>query len=84
MDEQQERFLRAIYEVQDEIGRANVMSIASRLGLDIINSKADRDLYEQTILELLESGYLDCLANDYGVTCGIVRLTGAGQDYAES
>ena len=84
MDEIQESFLRAIYEVQDEIGRANVMSIASRLDLDIINSKDDRDLYQQTTLELRDSGYIDCPANDYAVTCGIVRLTGAGQEYAES
>ena len=84
MDEQQERFLRAIYEVQDEVGRANVMDIASRLDLDIINSKDDRDLYQQTTLELRDSEYIDCPANDYGVTCGIVKLTEAGQDYAAS
>jgi hypothetical protein len=79
--DEQDRFLKAIYAAQDEIGRAAVMDITSHLGLDIIHSKADRDLYQQTTLELRDSGYLECLANNYGVTCGIVRLTPAGLDY---
>ena len=71
MDEQQGQFLKAIYAVQNEIGRARVLDIASHLGLDIINSKAERYLYHETTLGLREAGYIDCLAFDEWVTCGI-------------
>ncbi len=81
MDEQQERFLKAIYAAQDEVGRAHARDIAERLGLDIINTKADRDLYQQTTLELRGSGHLECLAIDVRVTCGVVRLTESGLAY---
>ena len=92
MDEQQERFLYAIYATQDtrdETGRARARDIAWHLGLDIIYEKAERDLYQQTTLELRNSGYIDCLAIDARVptdpiTCGIVRLTGEGLNYVES
>ena len=84
MDEQQGQFLKAIYAVQNEIGRARVLNIATHLGLDIINSKADRYLYQETTLELREGGYIDCLAFDEWVTCGIVRLTAKGLNYVES
>ena len=78
MDERQKQFLAAVYAVQGETGRAHVLDIAERLGLDIINHKEDRDLYQETTLGLRDAGYLDCLANNYGVTCGIVRLTPQG------
>ena len=78
MDEQQKRVLEAVYAVQGETERAHVLDIAERLGLDIINNKGDRDLYQETTLGLRDTGYLDCLANNYGVTCGIVRLTPYG------
>jgi hypothetical protein len=78
MDEQQGRSLKATYAVQNEIGRARVLDIARHLGLDIIDSKADRYLYQETALELREGGYIDCLAIDEGVGCGIVRLTAEG------
>ena len=42
MDERQGQFLKALYAVQNEIGRARVLDIARHLGLDIRNSKADR------------------------------------------
>jgi hypothetical protein len=84
MDEQQGQFLKAIYAVQDEIGRARVLNIARHLGLDIRNSKADRYLYQETTLELRRGGYIDCLAMDEWVTCGIVRLTVEGLSYVES
>ena len=84
MDEQQGQFLMAIYAVQNEIGRARVLDIARHLGLDIINSKAERYLYHETTLELREAGYIDCLAFDEWVTCGIVRLTAKGLNYVES
>ena len=84
MNEQQGQFLKAIYAVQNEIGRACVLDIARHLRLDIINSKADRYLYQETTLELRESGYIDCLAFDEGVPCGIVRLTAEGLNYVES
>jgi len=84
MDEQQGQFLKAIYAVQNEIGLARVLNIATHLGLDIINSKADRYLYHETTLELREGGYIDCLAFDEWVTCGIVRLTAKGLNYVES
>jgi hypothetical protein len=84
MDEQQAQFLKATYAVQNEIGRARVLDIATHLGLDIINSKAERYLYHETALELREGGYIDCLAIDEGVTCGIVRLTAKGYKYVES
>jgi len=79
MDEQQGQFLKkAIYAVQNEIGRARVLDIARHLGLDIRNSKADRYLYHETTLELRESGCIESLAMDEWVTCGIVRLTAEG------
>ncbi len=81
MEEQQERFLQAIYAAQDEVGHARARVIAERLGLDIINTKADRDLYQQTTLELQDSGHLECLAIDDRVTCGIVMLTESGLAY---
>jgi len=84
MDEQQAQFLKAIYAVQNEIGRARVLDIARHLGLDIINSKAERYLYHETTLELREAGYIDCLAFDEWVTCGVVRLTAKGLNYVES
>jgi hypothetical protein len=84
MDEQKGQFLKAIYAVQSEIGRARVLDIARHLGLDIRNSKADRYLYHETTLELREGGYIDCLACDEWVTCGIVRLTAEGLNYVES
>ena len=84
MDEQQGQFLKAIYAVQNEIGRARVLDIASHLGLDIIKSTAERYLYHETTLELREAGYIECLAIDQWVTCGIVRLTADGLDYVES
>jgi hypothetical protein len=84
MDEQQGQFLKAIYAVQNEIGRARVLDIASHLGLDIINSKAERYLYHETTLGLREAGYIDCLAFDEWVTCGVVRLTAKGLNYVES
>jgi hypothetical protein len=84
MDEQQGQFLKAIYAVQNEIGRARVLNIATHLGLDIINSKDDRYLYHKTTLALREGGYIDCLAFDEWVTCGIVRLTAEGLNYVES
>jgi len=84
MDEQQGQFLKAVYAVHNEIGRARVLDIARHLGLDIRNSKAERSLYHETTLELREGGYIDCLACDEWVTCGIVRLTGEGLSYVES
>ena len=84
MDEQQGQFLKAIYAAQNEIGRARVLDIARDLGLDIRNSKADRYLYHETTLELREGGYIDCLAFDEWVPCGIVRLTAEGLNYVES
>jgi hypothetical protein len=84
MDEQQEQFLQAVYAVQNNIGHARVRDIATHLGLDIINNKADCDLYQKTTLQLQDRIYLDCLANDYGLTCGIVRLTPRGAEVAES
>ena len=83
MDEQQGQVLKAIYAAQNEIGRARVLDIARHLGLDIRNSKAERYLYHETTLELREGGYIDCLACDEWVTCGIVRLTGEGLNYVE-
>ena len=83
MDEQQGQFLKAIYAAQNEIGRARVLDIARQLGLDIRNSKAERYLYHETTLELREGGYIDCLACDEWVTCGIVRLTAEGLNYVE-
>ena len=83
MDEQQTRFLAAVHAAQGEAQRAGVLDIAARLGLDVINSKADRDLYQEITLELRDAGYLECLANNYGVTCGIVRLTPSGLSYLE-
>ena len=47
MDILQERFLRAIYETQNEAGRSHVIDIALHLGLDIIDNKGDRDLYRE-------------------------------------
>ena len=76
--------MKAIYTAQNEIGRARVLDIATHLGLDIINSKAERYLYHETTLELREGGYIDCLAFDEWVTYGIVRLTGEGLNYVES
>jgi hypothetical protein len=84
MDEQQGQVLQAVYTVQNEIGRARVLDIARHLGLDIRNSRADRYLYHETTLELREGGYIDCLACDEWVTCGIVRLTAEGLNYVES
>ena len=84
MAEQQGQYLKAIYAVQNEIGRARVLDIASHLGLDIINSKAERYLYHETTLGLREAGYIDCLAFDEWVTCGVVRLTVKGLNYVES
>ena len=86
MDNQQERFLWAIYATQDtrdETGRARARDIAWHLGLDIIYEKAERDLYEQTTLDLRDRGYIECLAIDDRVptdpiTCGTVRLTESG------
>jgi hypothetical protein len=43
------------------------------LGLDVTN-KGDRDLYRQTMLDLRDSGQIECLAHDYGLPCGIVKL----------
>jgi Mn-dependent DtxR family transcriptional regulator len=83
MDEQQGQFLKAVYAVQNEIGRARVLDIARHLGLDIRTSKADRYLYHETTLELREGGYIDCLVCDEWVTCGIVRLTAEGLNYVE-
>ncbi len=54
-----------------------MLDIAGRLGLDMFN-KADRDLYQETTLGLRDAGYLDCLANNYGVACGLVKLTPYG------
>ena len=76
--------MKAIYAVQNERGRARVLDIARHLGLDIINSKADRYLYHESTLELREGGYIDCLAFDEWVPCGIVRLTDEGLNYVES
>ena len=76
--------MKAIYAVQNEIGQARVLDIASHLGLDIINSKAERYLYHETTLELREAGYIECLAIEQWVTCGIVRLTADGLDYLAS
>ena len=76
--------LKAIYAVQNEMGRARVLDIARHLGLDIRNSKADRYLYQETTLELREGGYIECLAIDEWVMCGIVRLTAEGLNYLES
>jgi Mn-dependent DtxR family transcriptional regulator len=84
MDEQQGQVLKAIYAVQNEIGHARVLNIATHLGLDIRTSKADRYLYHETTLELREAGYIECLAIDEWVTCGIVRLTAKGLNYIES
>ena len=70
-----------MYAVQDEVGRAGVMAISGQLGLGIIRNKADRDLYRELSLGLRDDGYLECLANDYGVTCAIVRLTETGLGY---
>ena len=92
MDDQQERFLLAIYiatqDTRDETGRARARDIAwhlglGHLGLDIIYEKAERDLYEQTTLDLRDRGYIECLAIDDRVptdpiTCGTVRLTESG------
>ena len=87
MDDQQERFLLAIYiatqDTRDETGRARAKDIAWHLGLDIIYEKAERDLYEQTTLDLRDRGYIECLAIDDRVptdpiTCGTVRLTESG------
>jgi hypothetical protein len=87
MDDQQERFLTAIYiatqDTRDETGRTRARDIAWHLGLDIIYEKAERDLYEQTTLDLRDSGYIECLAIDDRVptdpiTCGTVRLTESG------
>ena len=61
-----------------------VMAITEQLGLDIINSKADRDHYQETTLGLRDAGYIECPANNYGVSCGIVELTEAGLRYVES
>ncbi len=47
----------------------------------IINVKADRDLYHDTILELRDSGYLECSAYNYGLPCSVVRLTESGLTY---
>jgi len=84
MDEQQAQFLKAIYAAQNEIGRARVLDIARHLGLDIRNSKAERYLYHETTLELRKGGYIESLAFDEWVTCGIVRLTVKGLNYVES
>jgi hypothetical protein len=87
MDDQQERFLLAIYiatqDTRDETGRARARDIAWHLGLDIIYEKAERDLYQQTTLDLRDSGYIECVAIDDRVptdpiTCGTVRLTESG------
>jgi hypothetical protein len=87
MDDQQERFLLAIYiatqDTRDETGRARARDIAWHLGLDIIYEKAERDLYQQTTLDLRDRGYIECLAIDDRVptdpiTCGTVRLTESG------
>jgi hypothetical protein len=87
MDDQQERFLTAIYiatqDTRDETGRARARDIAWHLGLDIIYEKAERDLYEQTTLDLRDRGYIECLAIEDRVptdpiTCGTVRLTESG------
>ena len=87
MDDQQERFLLAIYiatqDTRDETGRARARDIAWHLGLDIIYEKAERDLYEQTTLDLRDRGYIECLAVDDRVptdpiTCGTVGLTESG------
>jgi hypothetical protein len=87
MDDQQERFLLAIYiatqDTRDETGRARARDIAWHLGLDIIYEKAERDLYQQTTLDLRDSGYIECVAIDERVptdpiTCGTVRLTESG------
>ena len=87
MEDQQERFLTAIYVVtqdtQGETGHARARDIAWHLGLDIIYEKAERDLYQQTTLDLRDSGYIECLAIDDRVptdpiTCGTVRLTESG------
>ena len=93
MDDQQERFLLAIYiatqDTRDETGRARARDIAWHLGLDIIYEKAERDLYEQTTLDLRDRGYIECLAIDDRVptdpiTCGTVRLTESGLAAAKS
>ena len=86
MDDQQERFLWAIYtnlDTQDETGHARARDTAWHLGLDIIYEKAERDLYQQTTLDLRDSGYIECVAIDDRVptdpiTCGTVRLTESG------
>ena len=87
MDDQQGRFLLAIYiatqDTRDETGRARARDIAWHLGLDIIYEKAERDLYEQTTLVLRDRGYIECLGIDDRVptdpiTCGTVRLTESG------
>ena len=87
MDDQQKRFLLAIYiatqDTRDETGRAHARDIAWHLGLDIIYEKAERDLYQQTTLDLRDSGYIECVAIDDRVptdpiTCGTVRLTESG------
>jgi hypothetical protein len=84
MEEQHALFLKAIYAVQDSVGRADAVSIAQRLGMDVIDNRDDRNLYQETTLQLRDDGYLRCLANNYGLACGIVQLTPAGQEIAES
>jgi hypothetical protein len=83
VEEQQERFLRAIYETQNEAGRSHVLDIAQHLGLDIIDNKGDRDLYREITLQLRDNEYIDCTASDYRVACGIVELTPRGLRYFE-
>jgi hypothetical protein len=73
----------ATQDTRDETGRARARDIAWHLGLDIIYEKAERELYEQTTLDLRERGYIECLAIGDRVptdriTCGTVRLTESG------
>ena len=84
MDELQAQFLKAIYAVQNETDRARVLDIARHLRLDIRSSKAERYLYHETTLKLREGGYIESLAMDEWVTCGVVRLTDKGLNYVES
>jgi hypothetical protein len=84
MEEQHRQFLKAIYAVQDEVGRADALAIGQHLGLDILINTNDRYQYHETTLQLRDSGYLECIAVKYNLTCGTVRLTPPGLDMAES
>lgn len=81
MDDQQERFLRAVYEERSTRGDsyfAEIESIAENLGIDPVANMEDRHLYRDVMLSLENGGYLDCQANKYGVPCAIVRITERG------